>query len=82
MRIYTHSALKGLKRNVTEKLRERGIPRSVAEEFVANVFGKRSGCTYEEGLIDSMNQSNFRDRLERWQAVWESIQTCWSVVIS
>ena len=42
-----------MKKNITEKLGEYGIPSQVAEGFVADIFGKHCGSTYEEGLVDS-----------------------------
>ena len=59
-----------LKRNVTEKLKERGIPNDVADEFLADIFGKRVGNTYEEGLVDSCNESDFKVRLDRCKQLW------------
>ena len=29
---------------------ERRIPSTIAEEFIVDIFGRRAGCTYEEGL--------------------------------
>lgn len=68
-----------LKRNITEKLRERGIPSSVTEDFIADIFGKRAGSTYQEGLVDSANESDFNDRFERCKAVWMSGEAPYSL---
>ena len=59
-----------LKRNVAEKLKGRGFPSSTADEFLADIFGKRSGCTYEEGLVDSEDVADFDARLLVCKAVW------------
>ena len=61
-----------LKCNIIEKLRERGIPNSIAEEYIADIFGKRVGSTYEEGLVDSNDEDDFNSRFERCKAVWVS----------
>ena len=61
-----------LKKNITEKLRDRGIPSYETQEFLADVFGKRSGNTYEEGLVDSKDGDDFDARLDNCEAVWLS----------
>ena len=38
------------KKNVEQKLRELGIPSQISQEYIADIFGKKVGNTYEEGL--------------------------------
>ena len=57
------------KRNVSEKLKEYGIPTSVAEEFLCDIFGKHSGSMYNEGLVDCTSDKDFGERLEKCRAV-------------
>jgi len=57
------------KRNISEKLREYGIPSSVAEEFLADIFGKHEGSSYYAGLVDSVSVSQFHERLDKCQGV-------------
>ena len=59
-----------LKRNVTEKLRDRGIPNSETQQFLADVFGRRSGNTYEEGLVDSNDADDFDAWLASCESIW------------
>ena len=40
------------KRNVEEKLKTLSIP---SDEFVADIFGKRVGNTFQTGLVDSIS---------------------------
>lgn len=61
-----------LKKNITEKLRDRGIPSYKTQEFLADVFGKRSGNTYEEGLVDSKDGDDFDAQLDNCEAIWLS----------
>ena len=49
---------------MSEKLREYGIPSSVAEEFIADIFGKHAGSSYYEGLVDSVSVSQSHERLD------------------
>ena len=60
------------KRNVSEKLKEYGIPTGVAEEFLSDIFGKHSGSTYSEGLVDCASEKDFSERLEKCRAVWNA----------
>ena len=60
------------KRNVSEKLKEYGIPTSVAEEFLCDIFGKHSGSMYNEGLVDCTSDKDFGERLEKCRAVWNA----------
>ena len=59
-----------LKRNIAEKLKERGIANPDAQEFLADIFGKHCGTTYQEGLVDSNNQEDFESRLENCRSAW------------
>ena len=60
------------KRNISEKLKEYGIPAKVAEEFVDDIFGKHTGSTYNEGLVDANSEEEFKDRLSKCEAVWNA----------
>ena len=59
-----------LRRNIAEKLKNRGIPSSTSDEFLADIFGKHTGTTYEEGLVDSKHESDFDIRFDRCREVW------------
>ena len=59
------------KKNVEQKLREFGIPSHLAQEFVANIFGKHVGNTYQEGLVDSCSLDEFDQCLEGLKELWD-----------
>ena len=61
LRCYIH-----LKKNIAEKLRDKGIPSSEAQEFLGDIFAtrKRSGNTHQEELVDSENGDDFDARLD------------------
>lgn len=61
-----------LKKNIAEKLRDRGIPSSETQEFLADIFGRRSGITFEEGLVDSSDGDDFDVRLASCELVWSA----------
>ena len=47
-----------MKKNISTKLKDNGIPVSVSQESVSDIFGKRSGGTYEEGLVNSADPTS------------------------
>ena len=59
-----------LKRNISDKLRERGIPSNESSEFIADIFGKNCGSLYEEGLVDAEDAEDFEGRLGNCEEVW------------
>ena len=60
------------KTNIIEKIKEYGIPSQVSDEFVADIFGKRSGSMYEEGLVDATSPEDFDTRLESCREIWNT----------
>ena len=58
-----------LKRNTSEKLNSR-FSNSVIQEYLADIFGKTCGNTYQEGLVDSKDAEDFNDRLEACKETW------------
>lgn len=48
-----------LRRNIKEKLHELNIPQSVSKEFLADVFGTRTGTHFESGLADAESNKSF-----------------------
>lgn len=61
-----------VKRNILSKLKDRGIPSSVSEEFISDMFGKRIGDRYEEGLVDSTSVADFHTRLQNCEETWNA----------
>lgn len=59
-----------LKCNIAEKLKERGVSSPVAGKFLCDIFGKWSGATYAEGLVDSSDEDNFKLCLENCRELW------------
>ena len=43
---------------------------SVIQEYLADIFGKTCGNTYQEGLVDSKDAEDFNDRLEACKETW------------
>ena len=60
------------RRNIQEKLREMGLPSLVSEEFVHDIFGKRTGNTFQEGLVDSSSADEVQERLSLLEPIWNA----------
>jgi hypothetical protein len=61
-----------MKKNVAEKLKEYGLPSSVAQQFINDIFGRHCGSTYYEGLVDSTSEDQFNERLAKCETVWNA----------
>lgn len=53
------------RRNIEEKLRTLGIPHHVADEYLCDIFGKRRGSSYVEGLVDCRSEQEKLQGLEQ-----------------
>ena len=62
------------KKNIEHMLLELGLPSSVSQEFLNEIFGKRSGNTQQEGLVDSSSSQDFMERLEALKPVWDTCE--------
>ena len=59
-----------LKQNIAAKLKDTGMPSSVCQEFLADIFGKKSSAVIEEGLVDSSGVAEFDTRLQNCKETW------------
>lgn len=60
------------RRNVKEKLKILGIPSLVSQEFLGDIFGKRVGNTFQEGLVDSNSADEVEECLHLLKPVWDA----------
>ena len=63
-----------VRRNIKDKLNECHVPSHVAKEVLDNIFGKRVGGVFEEGLVDSTDNSDFQAKVESLVAKWSNMQ--------
>lgn len=61
-----------LKQNSMMRLKDTGISLLVAKEFISDIFGRRVGNTYQEGLVDSYCASDFDSCLQNCQDIWNA----------
>ena len=59
-----------LKQNISGKLKDTGMPPSVCQEFISDIFGKKSNAMTEEGLVDSSSIAEFDARLQSCKETW------------
>lgn len=57
-------------RNVKDELRRRRLPEYVASEITDDIFGKKTGSTYVEGLVDAEDDTLYR-KLDELEAEWK-----------
>lgn len=55
-----------------EKLKEIGFSSSVSSEFLADIFGKHLGCTFQAGLVDCSTVEEFDERLKLLKPIWNA----------
>ena len=68
------------KKNVEQKLKELGIPAQVVQEFLSDIFGKRTANTYKEGLVDSCSVQEFDERVENLKPLWDAREKPFALV--
>ena len=49
-----------------------GLSARICKEFISDIFGKRVGNTYQEGLVDSSSVEEVDDCLHRFQTIWDA----------
>ena len=59
-------------RNVKDKLNERNILSHLVIEILDDVFGKKIGTLYVEGLVDADDTDDFDAKLESLPTKWKS----------
>ena len=48
------------------------------DEFVADIFGKRVGNTFQTGLVDSTSAEEFDEKLLQLKDIWNSREDCYA----
>lgn len=60
------------RRNVEAKLKALGIPPSIAQEFLDDIFGRRVGNSFQEGLVSSCSACEVDENLKKLKPIWDS----------
>ncbi len=58
------------KKNVQEKLRNLGIPSTIANEFIDDIFGTKVGTSKLEGLVDVSSVEDFENKIAKLEGPW------------
>ena len=61
------------KKNIQERLRDLGIPTTVACAFLNDIFGSSVGGSRLEGLVDVSSMEDFDRKLESLEEVWNAL---------
>ena len=59
-----------VKNNIVDHLKSMGVDEGNRKSIVADIFGSQEGTRFEEGIVDSEDQEEFRVRLETLKNVW------------
>ncbi|XP_062568607.1 uncharacterized protein LOC134230774 [Saccostrea cucullata] len=59
--------------NIERKLKDLGITKSKAREYIDDIFGKRTGEVKIKGLVDCMSYEEFDHELQNLCAKWKSL---------
>lgn len=62
-------------RNIKAKLSGCNIPSYLSVKILDDVFGKKVGDTFVEGLVDATDDEDFREKLSSMQESWQSLGT-------
>ena len=62
-----------VRRNVKEKIREYNIGDELSVEIVDDIFGKKLGAVYIEGLVDAYDTEDFDEKLEKVITKWRNV---------
>ena len=54
-----------VRRNVKDKLRECNIPTQLSTDILDDIFGKKVGSVYVEGLVDAQDSHDFQAKVKR-----------------
>lgn len=62
------------RRNLKEKLSERNIPPEPSQKIIDDVFGKKLGDVFMEGVVDAPDDRDFENKIEALIQSWRSCE--------
>ena len=63
-----------VRRNIKEKLNSCNVPSEVATTICDDIFGRKLGTVFEEGLVDSVDSDDFESKWND-KYKWQQLQT-------
>ena len=61
-----------IRRNLKDKLAECNITVDLSQKILDDVFGKKLGSVFVEGIVDASDDSDFQNKLDAVTQVWHS----------
>ena len=61
-----------VRRNLKDKLAECNIPVDLSQKILDDVFGKKLGSVFVEGIVDASDDSDFQNKLDAVTQAWRS----------
>lgn len=62
-----------VRRNIKEELNKCSIPSEVAKMMLDDIFGRRLGTIFEEGLVDASDDDDFQKKLDALLEKWHNL---------
>lgn len=59
-----------VRRNVKDKLHQCNLSSQLSSDIIGDIFGKKMGNVYMEGLVDAKNADEFQAKLDTLTAKW------------
>ena len=63
-----------VRKNIKDELSECSIPTLLSQQILDDIFGKRIGSTFVEGIVDASDDSDFQSKLENCLRSWRSFE--------
>jgi len=65
-----------VRRNIKDELNKYNIPTEVASLMLDDIFGRRLGTVFEEGMVDSSDDADFQMKLDSTLEKWRNLDVC------
>ena len=62
-----------VQRNVKDMIHKCNIPPQNGDDIIDDMFGKRFGSTYVEGLVDASDSIDFQEKVEKILEKWRNL---------
>ena len=63
-----------VRKNLEDKLSECSVPSSLSQQILDDIFGKRLGGTFVEGIVDASDDADFQSKLENCLRSWRNFE--------
>ena len=65
-----------VRQNIKDELNKYNIPTEVASLMLDDIFGRRLGTVFEEGMVDSSDDADFQMKFDSTLEKWRNLDVC------